>query len=293
MRNKTMESKTDWKKELQRIFIISAAAVLMAVNIKSFVRTGDLYPGGVTGMTLLIQHCCAEFLQFTPPYSVINLLLNLGPIYIGYRYIGKKFTLYSCLVIVLNSILVDIIPAHIITYDILLICIFGGIINGFVISVCLQMGATSGGLDFVAIFLSEKKGVDSWNIIFGINVLILGLAGILFGWDRALYSIIFQFASTQVLHMRYKRYQQQTLFIVTDYPKEVYEEISAITHHGATLLHGEGSYEHKEKQIIYSVVSSEESKQVVRAIRKIDEKAFINIVRTEQLTGRFYKRPNE
>lgn len=288
-----MKNNTNWKKEMKRIIVICAASVLMALNIKTFVRTGDLYPGGVTGMTLLIQHCCEKFLQFTPPYSLVNLLLNLGPVYVGYRYIGKKFTMYSCLVIILNSILVDILPAHIITYDILLICIFGGIINGFVISMCLQMDATSGGLDFIAIFLSEKKGVDSWNMIFGINVMILGLAGILFGWDRALYSIIFQFASTQVLHMRYKRYQQQTLFIVTDYPKEVYKAISQITHHGATLLHGEGSYEHKEKQIIYSVVSSEESKKVVRAIKQIDEKAFINIMRTEQLSGRFYKRPNE
>ena len=288
-----MKNNTNWKKEMKRIIVICAASVLMALNIKTFVRTGDLYPGGVTGMTLLIQHCCEKFLQFTPPYSLVNLLLNLGPVYVGYRYIGKKFTMYSCLVIILNSILVDILPAHIITYDILLICIFGGIINGFVISMCLQMDATSGGLDFIAIFLSEKKGVDSWNMIFGINVMILGLAGILFGWNRALYSIIFQFASTQVLHMRYKRYQQQTLFIVTDYPKEVYKAISQITHHGATLLHGEGSYEHKEKQIIYSVVSSEESKKVVRAIKQIDEKAFINIMRTEQLSGRFYKRPNE
>lgn len=288
-----MEKNVNWKKEMQRIIVICAASMIMALNIKTFVQTGDLYPGGVTGMTLLIQHCCQKFLQFSPPYSVINILLNLGPAYIGYRFIGKKFTMYSCLVILLNSILVDLLPAHIITYDILLICIFGGIINGFVISMCLQANATSGGLDFIAIFLSEKKGVDSWNIIFGINVMILGLAGILFGWDRALYSIIFQFASTQILHMRYKRYQQQTLFIVTDYPREVYEEISQITHHGATLLHGEGSYEHKQKQIIYSVVSSEESKKVVRAIRKIDEHAFINIVRTEQLTGRFYKRPNE
>ncbi len=288
-----MKKNVNWKKEMQRIIVICAASMIMALNIKTFVQTGDLYPGGVTGMTLLIQHCCQKFLQFSPPYSVINILLNLGPAYIGYRFIGKKFTMYSCLVILLNSILVDLLPEHIITYDILLICIFGGIINGFVISMCLQANATSGGLDFIAIFLSEKKGVDSWNIIFGINVMILGLAGILFGWDRALYSIIFQFASTQILHMRYKRYQQQTLFIVTDYPREVYEEISQITHHGATLLHGEGSYEHKQKQIIYSVVSSEESKKVVRAIRKIDEHAFINIVRTEQLTGRFYKRPNE
>lgn len=280
-------------KEAKRIVIICVAALLMALNIKSFVRTGGLYPGGATGMTLLIQRVVELFFHITLPYTLVNVLLNLFPIYIGFRYIGKKFTLYSCLMIVLTSVLTDIIPGYVITYDTLLICIFGGIINGFVISLCLMMNATSGGTDFIAIYLSEKKGMDSWNVILALNVVILGSAGILFGWDKALYSIIFQFASTQVLSTLYKRYQQQTLFIVTDHPDEVYQEISEITNHGATIMKGEGSYEHKERKVIYSVVSSEESKKVVKAIKSVDEKAFINIIRTEQISGRFYKKPNE
>ncbi|MDO5411103.1 MAG: YitT family protein [Lachnospiraceae bacterium] len=281
------------KGEFGRILIICIASLLMALNIKTFVRTGGLYPGGATGMTLLILRCAESFLDIALPYSLVNLLLNLVPVYIGFRYIGKKFTLYSCLVIVLNSILVDLIPAYVITYDTLLICIFGGLINGVVISMCLMAGATSGGLDFIAIFLSEKKGVDSWNMVLGANVVILVMAGLLFGWDKALYSIIFQYTSTQTLHLLYKRYQQHTLFIVTDYPEEIYRAIDAITHHGATILDGEGSYEHKAKKVVYSVVSREESKEVVKAIKKIDEQAFVNIIRTEQISGRFYKRPND
>ena len=74
----------------------------------------------------------------------------------------------------------------------------------------------------------------------------LSVAGVLFGWERALYSIIFQYASTQVLHMLYKRYQRQTLLIITDKPEEVYELIKDITHHGATLFKGVGLYEQRE-----------------------------------------------
>ena len=97
--------------------------------------------------------------------------------------------------IVLSGALTDILPGYAITYDTLLISIFGGLINGLVISLCLAVNATTGGTDFIAIFLSDRKGIDSWNMILGLNVVILAIAGVLFGWDKALYSIIFQYTS--------------------------------------------------------------------------------------------------
>lgn len=281
------------KEDGKRIVVICLAAFMMALNIKSFVRTGGLYPGGVTGLSLLIQRGAELFFQITLPYTIVNLILNALPVYIGFKFIGKKFTLYSCLMIILTSVLTDIIPEYAITYDTLLISIFGGLINGCVMSLCLMMNATTGGTDFIAIFLSEKTGVDSWNVVLGFNVVILAIAGILFGWDKALYSIIFQFTSTQILHVLYKRYQQQTLFIVTNHAKEVYHAISEISNHGATIMEGEGSYEHHERKVVYSVVSSEESKIIIRAIKEIDPHAFVNVMKTEQVSGRFYQRPNE
>lgn len=285
--------KFDWKEDGKRILIICLASVVMAVNIKSFVHTGGLYPGGATGLALLIQRIAELFFHISVPYTLINLALNAVPVYIGFKHIGKKFTLYSCLMIVLTSVLTDLIPGYVITYDTLLISIFGGIINGCVISLCLAMNATTGGTDFIAIFLSEKKGIDSWNVVLGFNVIILGAAGILFGWNKALYSIIFQYASTQVLHALYKKYQQQTLFVVTNHAKEVYRAIADISNHGATIIEGEGSYEHHERKIVYSVVSRAESKPIIRAVKQADPHAFINVMKTEQISGRFYQKPNE
>ena len=158
---------------------------------------------------------------------------------------------------------------------------------------CLAMNATTGGTDFIAIYLSEKKEIDAWNMVLVLNVFILAAAGVLFGWDKALYSIIFQFTSTQVLHMTYKRYQQKTLFVVTNRPQDVYEEIAKISHHGATVMDGEGSYQHEERKVVYSVVSSDEAKSVIHAVKRADPKAFINVIKTEQILGRFYQRPNE
>lgn len=284
MKNQVLE-------ESKRIIIVCLAAVLTAVNIRSFVRTGGLYPGGVTGLTVLIQRAAEMYLHIVIPYTPVNLLLNAFPIYIGLRFIGRKFTGYSCLMIILSGILTDVLPGYVITYDTLLISIFGGMISGFCTCLCLWVDATSGGTDFIAIYFSEKKGVDTWNFILAFNVLILGVAGLLFGWDKALYSIIFQFAATQVLHLLYKRYQQQTLFIVTNKPDEVCRAIDAVSHHGATVMSGEGSYEHHKRSVVYSVVSSAESKDVIRSVKEADPLAFVNAIRTQQLYGNFYYRP--
>lgn len=149
------------KKDIKRIIVICVSSVLMALNIKTFVRTGGLFPGGATGLPLLFQRMGEMFFQVEIPYTILNVAINAVPVYIGFRFIGKKFTLFSCLSIVLTSVLTDILPGYAIIYDTLLIAVFGGMISGLAI--------------------------------------------------KALYSIIFQYASTQVLHILYKKYQQQTL----------------------------------------------------------------------------------
>ena len=285
--------KMNWKEDVRRFVIVCLAAVIMALNIKTFVRTGGLFPGGATGLTILIQRSARMFFHIEVPYTLVNVILNAIPVYIGFRYIGKKFTGYACLMILLSGILTDLLPGYSITSDTLLISIFGGIINGSVMSLCLFGNATTGGTDFIAIFLSERKGMDAWNLVLGLNVLILAVAGLLFGWDKALYSIIYQYASTQVLHTLYKKYQQQTLFIVTNHPRAVCDAISQVSHHGATILQGEGSYELEERNMVYSVVSSAESKHVIKAVREVDEHAFINAIKTSQLSGRFYQKPED
>lgn len=280
------------REELKKLIIITFASIIMATNIKSFVRTGGLFPGGTTGLTLLIQRACEMFFNVSLPYTIVNVILNLFPIYIGYRFIGKKFTGYSVLTIMLINIFTDLIPGWIITYDTLLISIFGGLVNGFVISLCLSVESTTGGTDFIAVYFSQKKKIDSFNIVFFINASILLLAGILFGWDKALYSIIFQYSSTQVVHVLYKEYKQNTLLIVTNKANQVSELIYNMCNHGATIVDAEGSYEHTRRQIVYSIVSSKESKQLIQKIKEIDPDAFINELKTEQVTGLFYTKPH-
>ena len=175
------------KSDIQRLLLVLLGAFVMALNIRIFVRAGDMFPGGFNGLTLLIQRTTSQYLHIELPFSLINLLLNAVPAVISFLYIGKKFTLYSGLMIVVSSILTDLLPGFEITSDPLLISIFGGIINGCAISLCLFANATSGGTDFIAIFFSERKGIDTWNYIFLGNVAMLIVAGLLFGWDKSLY----------------------------------------------------------------------------------------------------------
>lgn len=278
----------DTKIELKRYGCAVVAAVLFAVNIKTFVRAGELYPGGFNGLTLLIQGIFREFAGMEIPYTLINITLNAIPVLVGLKFIGVKFTLSSCVVIVLSSILTDLIPSQPITYDPLLISIFGGLINGFVISLCLIGNTSSGGTDFIAIYFSEKNGRDIWNYILCGNAVILAVAGLLFGWDKALYSIIFQFTSTQMVQMLHQRYKKHTLFIITRHPDQVYEEISKLSHHSATRIDGTGCYSGDHTTMIYSVVSREEAKILVKKVTEVDSQAFVNIIKTDFINGRFY-----
>ena len=286
----TVRTSPRWKQPLISTGCVLFASLLMSVNIKSFVRAGNLIPGGFTGLSLLLQRTAETFFGISLPYSVINIALNAIPAIIGFRMIGKKFTSYTVLMIVLNSFLVDLIPVTPITYDPLLVSVFGGILNGTAISIALFGKASSGGTDFIAVYLSSRLHKPSWNFVFGINVVILTTAGFLFGFEAAMYSIIFQFTCTQTIQILHQRYKKHTLFIVTRHPAKVYEEIKNFTHHSATQFTGKGCYSQDELTLLYSVVSREEAKLLIKKVKEVDPSAFINIIKTDYINGRFYHR---
>ena len=179
-------SSVNLRHEARRMSCAIIAAVIFAVNIKTFVRAGGLYPSGFNGVTLLVQQIGTQFFGIAIPFSLINLPLNAIPAFISFKYLGPKFTVSSCCVVVLTSLLTDFIPSQPITYDPLLISIFGGLINGLAASLCLIGNTSGGGTDFIAILVSEKRGRDIWNYILAGNAVLLTVAGLLFGWDAAL-----------------------------------------------------------------------------------------------------------
>lgn len=283
----------EWKKHAISLICVCVASLIMSINIKSFVRAGNLIPGGFTGLSLLLQRICLEFLHIDLPYSVINIILNAVPAFIGFKVIGKKFTSYSVIMIVLNSILVDLVPVTPITYDQLLVSVFGGILNGIAIVIALHGKASSGGTDFIAIYLSNKLKRPSWNFVFAINVVILISAGLLFGFEEAMYSIIFQFVSTQIIERFHQRDQQETLFIITSMPDLLENKLMEYTHHGITRFDGKGCYLKENKALLYTVVGADEVRDVVSFVKKEDPEVFINIIKSSGVRGNFYQEPIE
>ena len=190
------------------VFVVIAASIFMLGIYAALLRLPDCFRGIFRTFPVVTGNRTGLF-GISIPYTLLNVLLNLFPTYIAYKYIGKRFTLYSIVVIVLSSIFVDILPPYMFTDDILLLSVFGGILNGFATSLCLNVGTTTGGTDFISIFFAHEKGIDAWNYILIGNVIMLVIAGALFGWSSALYSIIFQFCSTQVIQVLYKRYKKK------------------------------------------------------------------------------------
>ncbi len=285
--------KWDWKRDGKRAIMVLFAAFLFALNIKTFVRSVGLVPGGITGLSLLIQRLAEKLFGMQIPFSPINMLFNAFPVYLGFRYIGKKFTLLSLLVIVASSFLTDLLPSFPITDDPLLAAVFGGIVSGLSLSICLAADATSGGTDFIAIYLSQKRGMETWNLILCFNVILLSIASLFFGWDAALYSIIYQYVSTQTLRTLYRDYQKQTLFVVTKKPQEVCDAIHIASHHGATISDAIGSHSHSPYKMVYSVVSGTDVKKALQTVRETDPEAFVNSIRSTEIRGNFYMRPKD
>jgi len=280
---------------MRRLALITLGAALLAFNVNTFVYAGGLIPGGFTGVTLLAQEIFLRYFNIQIPFSVVFYLLNVVPAVICFRFVGKKFTLYSALAVFLCGLMIDFMPVMftnaIQLHDVLLSAIFGGILTALAGILCLRADATAGGTDFIAIYVSEKYRKDAWHYIFAGNCVVLVIAGTLFSLEKALYSIIFQFTTTVTLTTLYRAYQQQTMLIITNFPMEIYKIIREKTNHGATRLTGVGLYNMEERSLLYSVVYSNEVTPLINAIRAVDPKAFINIIKTEQINGHFYRKP--
>jgi len=303
-------SKVERRRQVATFVVLTIASFLIAVGYLTFVNWGGLYPAGVTGLALLLQRIAQHLVNiaggtWVVPFSPINLVLNVIPVWIGFRFIGWRFTLWSLYVIFMTGFFMDILPVKVLTSfiseaelarlaaDPFLCSLFGGIIFGFAMSICLRWNATTGGTDFIAIYLSEQKGRETWSLILAINAAILLAGGFTFGWSGSLYSIIYQFVTLQVVHLMYRTYQYQTLLIVTSEPKRICEAIYRVSHHGATVMRGTGGYSQKPTSVIYSVVAADDTPHIYTLCKKIDKDAFINTISTSRVIGRFYLRPRD
>lgn len=281
-----------WRNIVNIIFILLGSLIL-AINMNTFVEQGNLVPGGFSGLSKLIQRVGLKYYDVKISFTLLNVIFNAVPAVFAYRLVGKKFTVFSCLSLLVVSVLVDELPVIPITGDILLISVFGGILNGLGLSLILNNNASSGGTDFIAMSLSNKYKVSTFNYMLLFSAVIILISGRLFGMDKALYSIIFQFCSTQVINTFYKKYKKKTLLIVTDNPAAISADLLELTNHSSTILKGFGSYTAHKKYLIYTVLSDSDVRKMKKQIHQQYPDTFVNVINSSDVVGNFYIQPFE
>lgn len=278
-------------KDAKAITMVVISALFYSFAMKAFVEAGNLFPAGFAGISTLISRCLGEFANITVPFGVIYFLLNLGPTLLVYHYVGHRFTLYSVLQYTLTSVFTEILPVFPLTDDLLLIAIFGGIVGGFAVSIALMADASTGGMDFLAIFFSNRFNKETWSYVMMVNASILVIAGLLFSWEQSLYSIIYQFCSNQMVKTLHKRYKLKSLFIVTECPVEVSEAVFKTCRHGITRINAEGMYSRENKNLLYMTCNDYQVRDIVKSIKAVDPKVFITIMKSDEIVGNYYQVP--
>lgn len=277
-------------KLIKNILLIVGSAFIQCFVIQSMMKSSGLIAMGFTGLALLL-HMGLNIIHVNISISVFLIVLNLPVALVCAKSISKKFTLMSLLQIVLASIFLVIFNFKSVFTSVILNVTVGAFIYGLQLVMALRAGGSTGGTDFIALYVANKISKTIWEYIFAFNAILLLALGFLFGWDKAGYSLIFQFVTTYTVNKFYTRYVRVTIQVITACPDEIIQEYMKVIHHGITKARGEGGYSKKEYGILYAVVSSSDVRKVVDIINRIDSNAIINIYKTEDFYGKFHLDP--
>lgn len=280
---------------IRRIFTIVAvvaSALLQTFVIQGFIRPSNLLSSGFTGVAILIDNIASLYGRHFST-SLGMLVLNIPVAVLCSRSISVRFTFYSLLQVFLASFFLKVFRFQPVFDDVMLNVIFGGFLYGLSIVIALRGNASTGGTDFIALYVSNKTGRSIWEHVFAGNVLILCIFGYMFGWIYAGYSILFQFISTKAISAFHHRYERVTLQITTSDAEAVVREYVNQYRHGISCVDAVGGYSHKKMFLLHTVVSSYEVPDIVALLRTQDPNVIINMIKTENFYGGFYQAPLE
>ncbi len=158
-------------------------------------------------------------------------------------------------------------------------------------AIALKGNASTAGMDFIALYVSNRVGKSIWQYVFALNCCMLCIFGALFGWEHAGYSILFQFIATKTIDNFYHRFKRVTLQITTQKPKEVVKEYISFCKHGISVVDGYGGYSGKPMSLLHTVVSTYEVQDIIFPLKQVDPALIINVMPTETFVGIFYQKP--
>ena len=282
--------KNKWLRFICSLIMVILSSLLQTYCIQAFMKPSELLSSGFTGVSILLNYI-AEMFGFQFDISLGIILLNVPVALICMRSISKKFTILSSIQFLTTSFLLKVCTFEPLFDDIMLKCLIGGTVYGFAVLLALKGNASTGGTDFIALYVSNKINKSIWSYVFLFNCTVLCIFGAMKGWEYAGYSILFQFISTKTIESFHHRYDRLTLQITTLKPEEVIEAYVAEYKHGITVCPGYGGYSHKKFFLLQTVVSSYEVKDIMTIINSVDDHAIVNVLKTENFYGGFKPKP--
>jgi uncharacterized membrane-anchored protein YitT (DUF2179 family) len=270
----------------QRTIFIIFGAILMGVGIEEFLVPNRILDGGIVGISIILSHLTGFKL------GIFIFVLNIPFFFIGYKQIGKTFALSTLLGIAVLSVttaLLHNVPA--LTEDLLLATVFGGIILGVGVGIVIRYGGSLDGTEIMAILINKKTPFSVGEIIMFFNVFIFAIAGFVFGWDRAMYSLLAYYIAFKTIDIVIAGLDEsKSAWIISEQYEEIGETILARLGRGVTYLNGEGAYTGDDKKVIFCVITRLEEAKLKEIVQEIDTTAFLAVANISEVRGGRFKK---
>ncbi|MBM7717410.1 YitT family protein [Siminovitchia sp. FSL H7-0308] len=274
---------------IKKISIITFGALLGALALNFFLIPANVYASGFAGASQLLSRILADFASIQVSTGILLLLFNIPVAILGWLKVGRSFTLYSFLSVVLTTVFLEFIPVQERAEDVMLYAVFGGVIAAIGIGITLKVGASTGGLDIISMVLSRMSDKSVGTYFFILNAIIILTAGALYGWDKALYTLLSVYVSTRVIDAIHTRHQKLTAMIVTKKAPALQKAIYSRLVRGITIVPAKGAFSNEHRDLMISVITRYELYELKKIIKEVDPNAFTNIVETAGVLG-FFRR---
>lgn len=273
------------KQSIKDYVMIILGSFIASIGINMFIVHANLLSGGVSGIALIIQY----LFKFPAGYTV--LLLNIPLFILSYKKNSARFTILTLIGTISLSIFLVITNSFrniLALNDPLLLCIYGGVLNGIGIGLVFSNHGSTGGLDIISVLLKKKyENFEIGNISFAVNFIIVSIGAIWFGLSSALYTLVSMYITSFMIDKVIKGFnRQKMILIITKKEDEVSKAVMKDLGRGVTLLKGEGAYTGKEKEVLYCIVSLSQLPQLKLIVKTIDVNSFISILDVSEVQGK-------
>lgn len=272
---------------LKRIGVLIVCGLTSAISLNYFLIPAKVLSAGMNGVAQIIVAIGLNNFGIQLNTGLFIFILNIPIFIIGFWKLGKEATFWSFLNVVTISLVTMFFPHGELTENILMNALMGGLFIGIGAGLALKLGFTTGGMDILSLVLSKTTGKTVGNFMFILNGTIVLFAGFIFSWESALYTIISIYMMSYVVDIIHTSHQKLTAMIITTKPDEVGRSISERVFRGMTLLPSVGAYSGVESKTIMMVITRYELYDLEQAILEADEQAFVNILPTQSILGRF------